>query len=160
MKQMGMDRISNIIRPDRKRVYLIYPGLRAYVDMAMPAQEAAEMDKDYKIDTTPVGKETVEGHPCVKNRVVMTDDSGNKREGFTWTATDLKDFPVKMQIEGGARGDTFVMTYRDIKLARPDASLFDPPSGLARHENLQSLMQSVMQKMMGGQAPGLPGVPK
>lgn len=155
MKQMGMDRIQVITRPDKKISYLIYPGLLAYAEMAMPKEEAQMADKEFKIQKTEQGKETIDGHPCVKNKVTMTDPDGKAIESLVWSATDMKDFPIQMQIKTPAQGQeaTVVMKYKDVKLGKPDAKLFDPPAGYARHENIMSLMQVGMQKGMGGQGP-------
>ncbi len=148
MKQMGMDRITSIERPDLKVVYLIYPGLQAYVDMPLPKNEAAAVEKKYKIETSAIGKETIDGHPCVKNKVTLTDDEGKTQEAFTWNASDLKDFPVQLQM---SEGETTVITrYKDILMEKPDAKQFDAPAGFAKHGDVQSLMQSAMQKMLGG----------
>jgi len=38
------------------------------------------------------------GRPsCVKNKVIVTDDKGDKHESTVWNATDLKNFPVKIE---------------------------------------------------------------
>ena len=34
----------------------------------------------FKLEATELGKETVAGHPCVKNKVIVTDDKGDKHE--------------------------------------------------------------------------------
>jgi hypothetical protein len=41
LKQMGMDRLTTIILPEKKSVCIIYPGLQAYLDMPLPEEEAA-----------------------------------------------------------------------------------------------------------------------
>jgi hypothetical protein len=42
------------------------------------------------------------------------------------------------------------MLFKDVKLAKPDASLFDPPAGYKHYDNLQQMMQQEMMKRMGG----------
>ncbi len=90
----------------------------------------------------------MDGHPCLKNKVVITDSKGNKHEGFTWNATDLKGFPIKMEF--GDKDALVTMTYKNIKMDRPEAKEFDPPAGYTKHADIQQLMQAAMQKMMGG----------
>ena len=148
MKQMGMDKMVSIAIPDKKVMLLIYPGLQAYTEMPMPKDEAATADSKFKIDTEKLGKETIDGHPCQKCKVTMTDEKGEKREAFIWQASDLKDFPIQMEMT--EKDNTVVMVYRDIKFAKPEAALFDPPSGFTKHDSMQAMMQGAMMKMMGG----------
>ena len=81
---------------------------------------------DFKVETTQVGKETVDGHDCVKNQVTVTDKDGNKHVSTVWNASDLKDFPVKIVMNEG--GNATTMLYKNISFAKPAASQFDPPS--------------------------------
>lgn len=148
MKAMGMDKTTMISLPDKKLSYLIYPGLSAYVETPLQDPEAAKSASDFKMDTTEMGKETVDGHPCMKNKVVVTDDQGNKHESTVWNATDLKSFPVK--IETSEQGHTMTMRFTNIKLGKPDDAVFDPPSDFKKYDSAQALMQQEMMKRMGG----------
>ena len=76
MKQMGMDKMITISRPDKNTTCMIYPGLQAYVENPIQDADAAKPASDFKSETTELGKETVDGHACVKNKVVVTDSSG------------------------------------------------------------------------------------
>jgi hypothetical protein len=148
MKQMGMDKMVTISRPDKKVTYMVYPNLEAYAEMAIQNSEAAAPAADFKLETTQLGKETVDGHPCVKNKVVMTDKDGNKHEYTVWSATDLKNFPVKIaQLE---QGNEITMTFKNIALAKPAAALFDPPSDYTKYDSMPAMMQQEMMKRMGG----------
>ena len=147
MKQMGMDKMVMISRPDKKIAYMVYPELEAYAEMTIQNPEAAAPATNFKLETTELGKETVDGHPCVKNKAVVTDDKGNKHESIVWNATDLKNFPIK--IETTEQGHKATMLFKDVKLAKPDAGLFDPPAGYKHYDNLQQMMQQEMMKRMG-----------
>ena len=100
------------------------------------------------MDVTELGKETVDGHPCVKNKTVVTDKEGNQHESLVWNATDLKKFPVK--IEQSQNGMKITMAFRDISFSKPTANLFDPPNDATKFDSMQSMMQQVMMKRMGG----------
>jgi hypothetical protein len=89
----------------------------------------------------------------VKNKDVITDKQGGKQEFTVWNATDLKNFPI--QIEMIAQGNTVNMSYTDLNFSKPDAGLFNPPGGFTRYDNMQAMMQQVMMKKMGGGA-GIP----
>jgi hypothetical protein len=43
------------------------------------------------------------------------------------------------------------MLFHDVKLAKPDASLFEPPSDCKKYDSMQSMM---MQRAMQGMHPG------
>ena len=148
MKQMGMGSMITISRPDKKLNYMVYPDLQAYAENAMRDPDADKPDSDFKVEVTELGKETVDGHPCVKNKVIVTDKEEKKHEFTVWNATDLKKFPVKL--ETVERANTVVMLFKDVKLAKPEASLFEPPSDFKRYESMGAMMQQEMMKRMGG----------
>lgn len=150
MKAMGMDKTIMISRPDQKVSFLVYPNLQAYAQMPMSAKEAGEKDTNFKMESSELGKETIDGHPCVKTKVVLTDEKGEKQEATLWNATDLKKFPVKLE-----RTENKVMmtlSFKDVKLSKPDAAEFDPPAGMTKYENPQALMQGAMMKRLGNGA--------
>ena len=151
MKSMGMDKMVMISRPDKKVGYQVYPGMQAYVESQLPEKEAAGQASDYKMEITELGKETVDGHPCVKNKAVVTDKEGAKHESVVWNATDLNKFPVK--IEHTEDSTKVTMLFRDVKLSKPAADLFDPPGDATKFDNMQSMMQQVMMKRFGGGRP-------
>lgn len=149
MKQMGMDKMVTIVLPEKKVMLMIYPALSGYTEMPLPKDEAETVQSNFKIDKEKLAKETVDGHPCDKCKVTMTDDKGQKRDATVWQATDLKDFPIQMQMT--EKDTTVVILYRDIKFAKPEASQFEGPAGFTKHDSMQAMMQGAMMKMMGGQ---------
>jgi len=154
MKQMGLDKMVAISLPDKKVTRLIYPGLEAYVEMPMSDPDDFSSAADYKMEVTEVGKETFGGHDCIKNKVVVTGKDGTKHESTVWNASDLKKFPVK--IETSEEGHDLVMLFKDVKLAKPPGSEFDPPTGYTKYDSMMTMMQQVMMKRMGGAGMGTP----
>ena len=148
MKAMGMDTMISITRPDKKVKYLVYPGLKAYAETPLTDAGIETPADKFKVEPVEQGKETVEGHPCVKNKVTVTDAQGRKQDFVVWNATDLKNFPIKIEQKDG--GTEMTSTYKDVKLTKPAASLFDPPSGYTKYDNIMSMMQQEMMKRMGG----------
>lgn len=144
LKQTGMDRMHMLITPESKTAMLIYPGLQAY---AVVPDEAAKKAEG-KVDTKDLGKETVLGHPCVKKKLTMTGTDGKTEEALVWAATDLKNFPVKMEMK--QEGTTINIEYKNPSLQAPDAKLFETPSGYTKYDSVQALMQAAMMKMFGG----------
>jgi Domain of unknown function (DUF4412) len=148
MKSMGMDQVVTISLPEKKVAYMIYPGMQSYAVIQLPNAENVPTNSDFKVETTEIGKETVDGHPCVKNKYVVTDNEGVKHEYTVWNATDLKKFPVKIQtIESG---DDVTMLFKNVSLTKPAASLFVPPADFKKYDDMQQLMQQEVMKRMGG----------
>jgi hypothetical protein len=154
MKAMGMNNVIVITRPDRQVAYLVYPDLKAYAENPIHDPSATNSLDSFKLESTEVGKEDVEGHPCVKHNAVVTDGLGAKHEYTVWNATDLKQFPVKIESTAGTQ--TTDIYYNNIKLSKPDASLFEPPAGFKKYGNIQSLMIEEASKRISGGA-AVPG---
>jgi len=143
MKQMGMDRMATLGLPDKKQAYIIYPNLKAYVP-APAGAGAITSAADYKSEATKLGAETVDGHDCVKNKVVVTGPDGVPHESTVWNAKDLNQFPVKIQM-APAQGMNAVMLFKDVKLSKPDAAQFDLPAGYTKYDDMTGLMMSRMK---------------
>jgi len=114
----------------------------------MTAEEAAALESNYKVEKSKLGAEVIDGHPCEKNKGTVIDGKGARQEAVVWNATDLKSFPVQMQMN--QREATVIMHFQDIKLLKPEAKLFETPSGFTKHESMEKLMQAAMAKMLGG----------
>jgi len=149
LKQMGMARVVSILRPDKKTAYVFYPDQKAMMTMPLP-DEDSQSAKAPKTVKTALGKETIDGHACVKNKVVMTFDQGDPIEAITWNATDLKDFPVQIQTK--EKANTSFVRFKQVQFDKPDASLFEPPAGYTEYSDPQALMKGVMKKVMEGAA--------
>ncbi len=147
MKQMGMDQMTTILLPDKKTVLSIYPGLKSYAETPMDKSEAEAASMEYKMEKTRLAKETIDGHPCEKNNVTLTNPKGEKQHATVWNATDLKDFPVQMQIP--ADDSTLIMKFKDVKIGRPELSHFEAPAGLTKYDDLSTLMSDAVAKKMG-----------
>lgn len=148
MKSMGMDSVISISRPDLNLVYVVYPGLNSYLEKAQKDSSDSVSPDDYKAESTDLGKESVDGHDCAKNKVVVTDKAGTKHESTVWNATDLKNFPVK--IETAEQGQTATILFKNVSFDKPAASLFEVPAGLTKYTDPQTMMQTEMMKKMGG----------
>jgi hypothetical protein len=145
LKQIGMAQVISIIRPDKGQVYVIYPDQRVLLTMPLP-KEDSEGEKAPQVSKTPLGKETIDGHPCVKNKVLVTDATGQKAEAITWDATDLKDLPI--QIETHENSTISLVRFKQVKFERPDSGYFEPPSGFTEYHNADDLKLGVMKKMV------------
>jgi hypothetical protein len=147
MKQMGMGRMCSITRRDLNLIYIVYPDMKAYTEMAIPEKNVPV--SDYKSEITKLGGETVGSYDCVKNKVAVTSPDGTTHEFTVWTANDLKGFPVKVQTTS-KEGNDIVMIFSEVKLEKPDTALFDPPTDCTKYDSMMSLM---MSRARGGAPP-------
>jgi hypothetical protein len=153
MKSMGMDKTVMISRPDKKVSYMVYPGIQAYVENPIKPQDASIAPADYKVETTELGKEDLDGHPCTITKAVVTDKEGKQQESLMWNATDLKKFPIK--IEQTDQGNQTTMLFKNVTLTKPESQQFDAPADFKKYDNMMSMMQQVMMKQLGGMPPGM-----
>jgi hypothetical protein len=130
LKQAGMDRFVSVFRPDKKLTYLIYPGVQSYQELVQSKGETEAAEKGLKLEKTGLGKDTLDGHPCLKNKVGVKSAKGPVLEAVTWNATDLKDFPI--QIEMKEKDNTVRMHFTDVRFVKPDAKQFEVPAAYGR----------------------------
>ncbi len=83
---------------------------------------------------TLVGSETVDGHDCSIEDVVVEQADGTKIESKVWEAQDLKNVPVK--IESYIGEVTLRALYRDIVLSDRDKALFEIPDRCTPFEKM------------------------
>lgn len=149
MQAMGMDKVVTITPADKKNVYLIYPNLHSYVAMPVPGNSATN---SYKVEKTKLGTDTVDGHPCVKNKVVVAVN-GEPHDFTAWNATDLNNFPIQIAMD--QQGLNVTITFHDVSFDKLSSSLFQPPADYKEYSSMQDLMQSVITSH-GGAGPGTP----
>jgi len=124
--QAGKDRVTSVIRPDKRATYIIYPGAKSYSTLPLSAADAEIANQ--KLEKKPLGKETIDGHACVKNQTTVKSSKGAVLlQATTWNAADMKDFPI--QIELKESGNITIMHFLNVKLVSPDPRLFDIPAG-------------------------------
>lgn len=150
MKQMGADKTIYIVRPDLKANYVSYPSLKAYAQIPMSEDDKKAFGKEPKITKTTLGKETIDGHPTVKSKVVVAGENGTAQEMVVWGATDLKDFPIQMQMT--VPQGNVIMKFKDVKFGKSSAKEFEPPTGFTKYAGVEQIQQLMMQKMIEGAA--------
>lgn len=149
LKQMGMAHVISIINPGKTNALVLYPDQKLLLRVPLPKEEAAAAASAEKLKKTPIGNETVAGHPCVKNKVTITDAGGQSVDVLLWNATDLRDFPVQIQTK--EKESTSMMRFKEVKFNQPDSSLFEPPAGYTQCTSREELMQAMLKK--AGPAP-------
>jgi len=145
---LGMDRVISLIRPEQRVTWVSFPKLQSVAKLAMPHTEAEAFLKKAKVERTGLGKEKMQGHPCLKQRVVITDEQNQKHEATVWIATDLRDFPVCVATREGS--DTVVMRFRQVQFTRADVKSFAPEAGYAEYPDMQALLAGAAVKYLRG----------
>ena len=126
LKESGMERIISLFRPDKKVTYIVYPGTQSYLSMPLAKEDIEAFEKGLKLEKSPLGKETMDGHNCVKNKVTVSDTKGPVLQAVAWNAGDLKDFPL--QIEMKEKGNTVRMHFTQLQFTKPDSQKFEVPA--------------------------------
>jgi hypothetical protein len=132
----GHKMVSIMDMPGKKMWILMPPPMGC---MAQPLQEDPSKPNPWGASSSHeeevVGSETVDGHPTKKVKTTTTVD-GKKHVMIQWRATDLGDFPIRMQSEDGS----WETRYTNVKLAKPDAVLFEAPKDCKAGFDMKSMM--------------------
>lgn len=140
-KKVGINRVSSMVRLDRKVTYMLYPGVQGYVTMPLTGEDANPGGE--KLVRSGLGRETIDGHRCAKNRSVVKDQKGiTLLEATTWNAADLQNFPL--QIETKENGKISIMHFGPVSFARPDPRLFELPAGYKVYASPEDLIGAAM----------------
>jgi hypothetical protein len=132
LKQSGMDHFTSIFRPDKKLTYLVYPGVQSYQELVQSKVETEAAEKGLKVEKSPLGKDTLDGQPCTKNRAVVKGAKGTLLDAVTWNATGLQDFPIQVEMKQDDK--TVRMHFTDLRFVKPEAKQFEVPPGYGRIE--------------------------
>lgn len=144
MKQLGLDRVINLVRPDRRVNYIVFPTLKSFIKTPFTTNDTVAFNGPARMQRTPTGKETIDGRQCLKQKVLLTDAQGGRSEFTVWEAASLQNFPV--QIATRDRDDTVLLRFRQVKLARPESKDFEPPANFSEHKDVHAFMTSVLER--------------
>lgn len=143
-KKFGIDRLSSVVRLDRRETYMLYPLLQACVKVPLTEEDSSGVGE--KLVRSSLGRETVDGHPCVKSRSVVKNQKGvTLLEATTWNATDLKNFPL--QIETKENGKTSRMHFGPVSFAGPDPRLFEVPAGYKQYLSSEDVVAAAAARI-------------
>ena len=146
MKPLGLDSVVSIIRPDQRISCIVFPKVKAFTKLEMPHTEADAFTRKVKIERAVVKKEKMQGHACVKNRVIITAEDGSKHEATVWNASDLRDFPVCVATKENE--GTVVIRFSQIQFTRAETNRFEPPAGYLSCADMQVLALGPGMKYM------------
>lgn len=115
----------NIMRMDKKIMWVLMPGEKMYMEQPVDPQMAAGAAEKIpgEIERTLLGSEAIEGRPA--NKYKITYKNGAIIESILQWSDAATSLPVKVTSEDGS----WSMEYKNLKLGAPDQSLFEIPEG-------------------------------
>lgn len=152
IKDMGLDRLFFIYQPG-KPLTLGFPGMKSFVEMAVPKPEGVQQQAQEKVgrlEKKELGRENIAGQPTVKYAVKVPGDDG---AATVWQATNLQNLPVKIAITKAQQ--TYQLQLSNIRLGQPDAAYFAVPAGFAKQTDMNAVIQAAAMKSLGGITGGL-----
>lgn len=154
LKQMKLDSVILYLQPD-SQLMAAFPRMKAWVETPPPKakniQEAAQ-SKIGGMKKTPLGKETVDGHPCLKYRLTVPEENNPNQVAVTWEATDLNNLPIKVMVK--IEGQIYGLQLRNILPGKSDERLFQPPPGYTKSASFTSLFQESWLRNLGNSGLG------
>ncbi len=150
LKRRGMAQVITIVRPDKKLAYAVYPDQKAVLSMPLPPSDETT-NSSSELKRSELGKATIEGQPCIKNKVLVPDTGGKTIEAITWNATDLRNFPIR--IETAEHGNTSIVSFSHVQFDSPDPQEFDPPAGYTVYTDPAEFQQAVTKGIKGETPP-------
>lgn len=132
-------RVAIIVDEEAKTATAVSMGRKQYFVHPLRAQSAPGANwllgqfaqRRHVLSRQELGTETIDGHPCTVQRVVMQGADGSQQAVKLWSARDLRGFAIK--IEAAAGGIPLLVTFADVKLGPSgDPSLFVVPADFTK----------------------------
>lgn len=138
--------LATLYAPSKSRVYNLttYPD-HSHQCVAMKPEQAKMLPSPLEllqgsiVTRRDAGTDTIEGHACRIENVVVTRPDGSKIESRVWEAQDLQGIPVR--IESHVADVTLSALYRDISLGTPDQALFTIPEKCTPFEKMGQVVE-------------------
>lgn len=123
-----------IARLDRKVAWVLVPEQMLAVEVGLEnfGLPVELLTGGGGVTQTPVGQETIAGLRTTKVHVEREAQSGPRFDGYVWTTADGIIMKLTGTGENNGRRGVVDMSFRDVKVARQDPSLFELPAGYRR----------------------------
>lgn len=131
-----------IIRYDKKVTWTLMPGSKMYMENEFPKEGRADDLGAYKIDTTVVGPDMMNGLETTKTKVIMTGPNGSKLGGFMWATREGIAVKVDAISVEKNKKERFKTELQNLKIGKQDSSLFEIPRGYRKMDmaNMGTMM--------------------
>jgi hypothetical protein len=147
----GTEKVVTIKLPDTKRLYTLYPDLKVYSEQ--PDRYPFKPESDFQLNLTEQGRETVDGHPCLKCKVVGRDGKGTEEKSIVWLATDMNNFPIQIESDT-AEKESATTRFKDLRFGKPDPAKFEVPPDFKRYDG--ATLADELAKRAAGKPNSLP----
>ena len=160
LRQMNLDSAVVWLKPGED-LKVALPRLKAWAQTPPPKIKEIEdraADKQGGLKKTAVGREVIDGHPCVKYMLTVPEESNPNQVALTWEATDLQNLPIKILVK--TEGKIHGFQLRNVKLGKVDERHFLPPAEFAKKPSMTALIQEGIMRGLAdaSQNGGLPSL--
>ncbi len=148
-----LDKIVLITQTDTRKIFLLFPGLQAYVEYPIPEAVLDEMTaraSQVNIQRKEFAKEMVGTHPCLQVRVIAYETNRPPEIALLRCATDLNMFPIQMDILTPTTTTKFA--FEDVSVKGPAASVFEVPANYVEFPDSAAVSRYAMEKMRENEA--------
>jgi hypothetical protein len=134
-----------LVRPDRGRAWLLQPGFGVALEVELTAPELGiDLDRLYRLEATPRGRDTVAGMPVTRYRVAGEVVKNSRFDGDVWAT----ESGILVKVEGtatdGDRKQPVRMALAEIKRGPQDPAAFEVPGNL-RVMRLDGAMRNLLR---------------
>jgi hypothetical protein len=129
-----------IVRLDQKKMYMVMEGEKSYIEVPFNKDTFSIADLNMgmtKVTREKVGTESVNDYTADKFKTTASG-MGVSITSYQWVAPEFDPMPVRTESQGQ------IQEMRNIKTGRPDASLFEVPSGYTRNTEMENMMKGMM----------------
>jgi hypothetical protein len=140
-----------LVRPDRGRAWLLQAGLGVALEVELNSPELGiDLNRLYRIDAVPRGRETIAGLPVTRYRLAGEVVKNSRFEGDVWAT----DSGMLVKIDGTAtdsgRPQPIRMMLANIRRGPQDPSNFEVPANLNAMK-VDGAMRGLLRGLSGGQ---------
>jgi outer membrane lipoprotein-sorting protein len=126
------EKMIMIVRHDKKVVWMLQPEEKTYMEMKLPKEGRKGDLSGYKMETTRVGEETVNGVRTTKNKMIMTGPKGDKLGGFSWVTKDNIVVKLDAIAVDKKSKERFKIELKNLKVGRQNAAQFEIPADYSK----------------------------
>ena len=145
------EKMIMIMRHDKKVIWMLMPEDKTYMEMKMTKEGRKDDLSGYKMETSTVGPEKVNGVQTTKSKMIMTGPKGDKLGGFGWRSKE--GIVVKLDaiaVDKNSK-ERFKVELNNLKVGKQNPALFEVPADFTK---MDMGMGGLGKMMMGGDDKG------
>lgn len=123
----------------QSRGFLLNEALQGYAPIASASHPTNLLIRSASTNSNTEG---IDGHPCIRQDVVVISSDGTNNEFQVWRGTDLHGFPLRIT----STQDGITLNVAAIRLEAPPANLFQPPDGFAKYDSPEVMSSELLAR--------------